>query len=352
MSEETTRCTADELTRFVTEALVAVSASPESARTVADTLIDAELRGVTSHGMSLLPYYVQFIRKGVVNPRPHITRPVDAGPIAILDGDLGFGQVVAIEAVDIAVTKAQEYGIGVVSARRASHTGALAYYANRIATRSCLGIVISQGQNAMAPTGGARKMVGNNPIAYAFPTRRGVPLSLDMALSVAAGMKVVANQQIGRPLPDGWLFDAEGLPTNDPQVFNPFSPEGGSLVPIGGHKGYGLAIAHDILAGVLSGGRFGLGLGAPGFSLFVQAINIEHFTPMAEYFDRIEALIKQIKDSPRASGSAGIFVPGERSHVRRSAALTEGIVLDSGTIVTLRKVAGDLRVEPIEPMTR
>ncbi len=350
--QATPRFPAQELARFAEAVLTALDVPAADARIVADALVGAQVRGVASHGLQVLPLYVGWIRQGSVNPHPTLTRPLDDGLTATLDGDLGLGQVVATAAADLAVEKALEYGIGVVVARRSGHTGALAAYAERAAARGCIGLVISQGAPTMAPTGGVAKLVGNNPLAYAFPTRRGFPLVLDMAVSAAAGAKVLLYQQNDWPLPDGWVRDAAGRPTNDPRAFTAtaFAPEGGTLVPVGEHKGYGLALAHDILAGVLSGGRFGRGLGAPGFSMYVQTLRIDHFLPLEDYFDRIDQLIDQLKSSDLAPESAGIFVPGERAHAKRAAHLAEGVPLDQGTLTNLQKLADELRLPPLTPV--
>jgi LDH2 family malate/lactate/ureidoglycolate dehydrogenase len=340
------------MARFAAAVLVAVDVPAGDAHLFAEALVDAELRGVASHGLQFLPFYVGWIRQDRINPRATLTRPMDAGPTATIDGDRGLGQVVATAAADLAIEKALEHGVGTVVARRCGHTGALAYYAARAAAQGCIGLVISQGGNAMAPTGGVAKLVGNNPLAYAFPTRRGFPLVLDMAVSAVAAAKVLRYQQHGWPLPDGWVRDAAGRPTNDPRVLTAtmFSPEGGTLVPLGEHKGYGLALAHDILAGVLSGGRFGRGLGAPGFSVFVQALRIDRFLPLEDYFDRLDQLIDQLKGSELAPGAAGIVVPGERAHATKAAHLAEGVPLDPGALSALEKLAHELGQQPLTPI--
>ncbi len=167
--QATPRFPAQELARFAEAVFTALDVPAADARIVADALVGAQVRGVASHGLQVLPGYAAWIRQGAVNPRPRITRPLDAGPTATLDGDLGLGQLVGTVATDLAIEKALEYGVGTVLARRCAHTGALAHYAERAAARGCIGLVISQGSNLMAPTGGVAKLVGNNPLAYGFP---------------------------------------------------------------------------------------------------------------------------------------------------------------------------------------
>lgn len=338
-----------ELTRFAVAALTANGVPATDAQIVAESLVDAQLRGITSHGMPILAYAIGWIKRGIVDAHPAITRPMDSGSTAIIDGDGGMGQVVATAAIDLAIEKAHEHGVGMVLARRSFHTGALATYADRAAAHGCIGLVISQGGNVMAPTGGLTKLVGNNPLAYAFPTRRGFSLVLDIAVSAGAAAKVLLYRDNGWPLPDGWVRDGAGRPTVDAQLFAEIvaGADGASMVPLGEHKGYGLALAHDILAGVISGGRFGHGLGAPGFSLHTQALRIDHFLPLAEYYDRIDQLIDQLKTSALAPGSEAVVVPGERAHARRLAQLADGVALDPATFAALGRLAEELGVPPL-----
>ena len=346
VDQTTPRFPAQELARFAAAALGAVGVPATDARAAADLLVEAQLRGVASHGLQLLPYYVGWLQQGTINPCPTITRPLDDGPTAIIDGDGGLGQLVATAAIDLAIERAGEHGVGTVVARHGRHVGALAAYAERAAARGCIGLVISQGGNLMAPTGGLARLVGNNPLAYAFPTRRGFPLVLDIALSVGAAAKVFLYQGNGWPLPEGWVRNAAGQPTTDPRAFTEtaFSTDGGTLVPLGEHKGYGLALAHDILAGVLSGGRFGRGLGTSGTGVFAQALRIDRFLPLEEYFDHLDQLIDQLKSSAPAPGSAGVLVPGERAHARKLAQLAAGIDLDPGTLAALGRLADELQL--------
>jgi LDH2 family malate/lactate/ureidoglycolate dehydrogenase len=347
------RIPAHELTRFAVAVLGAAGVPDEDARVVAVSLVEAQLRGVASHGLQLLPLYVNVLREGEVNPRPAMTRPVDAGTTATIDGDGALGQLVATAAIDLATEKALAYGVGVVVGRRAFHTGALAPYAERAAARGCIGLVISEGGRLMAPAGGLGKLVGNNPLAYAFPTRRGFPLVLDFAMSAVSGFTVTDYERSGRPLPAGWIRDGAGRPTTDPAVFTATmgADAGGTLVPIGEHKGYTLAVAHDILSGVLAGGQFGKGLGIPedSVSVYAQAVRIDRFLPLEAYYDRLDQLIDQLKAAPPAPGSAGVVVPGERAHARRAAALAAGVALAPATLAALRHLADDLGVPPPAP---
>jgi len=186
----------------------------------------------------------------------------------------------------------------------------------------------------LAPTGGTKKVVGNNPLAIAVPTSRDWPMVLDMATSVVAGSKLGMAHERGQTIPFGWAIDQEGNPTDDPEK----GIEGG-LLPVGGPKGYGLAVMLDIMAGVLSGGRFGKGLGMKGSAQLYQALDIEHFLPLGEFKERMEEMIAQIKGSALAPESKGIFFPGEIEYGVKQDRLANGLPLDAFVRGEIKKEA-------------
>jgi LDH2 family malate/lactate/ureidoglycolate dehydrogenase len=312
---------------------------------MADALVDADLRGVHSHGVRWIPRYVESVRAGATNPRPHVQVVVDGGTTAVTDGDLGLGHVVAAAANDMAIERALEHGLGAVTLRRSTHCGAMAYYTNRAAARGCIGFASTNGNANMAATGGTSRVVGNNPLAYSFPTRQGFPFALDMATSVVAGSRLLMAIERGESIPIGWAVDDRGQPTEDPRAWR---ERDGLLVPIGGPKGYGLAVVLDILCGVLSGGHFGARRSEPGStdtSQFFLVIRIDQFMPLEQFLDRMDALVEQIRSSELAPGSPGVFLPGEIEHNHKQDRLVNGVPLDSRTVEALERTGQELGLE-------
>src|SRR5215216_4320308 len=258
----------------------------EDAEIVADHLVEADLRGVHSHGVIRVPTYAQGIRAGKINPRPKIEIVEDNGGQVVMDGDNGLGQLTAFRANELGIQRGKEHGIGAVALRRSTHCGAMAYYAIRARQHDLIGLAITNAGMNMTPTGGSAKIVGNNPFAMAVPTTREWPMVLDMATSVVAGGKLDVARSKGEKIPLGWARDADGNPTDDPA-----RAREGSLEPLGGPKGYGMAVMLDVLAGVLSGGRFGGMLGvAPGESgmgQFFLTIDVTRFMPMDQFTARM-----------------------------------------------------------------
>ena len=332
---ETVRVGATELRLCVEGIFEGHGLRPEDAAVVADNLVDADLRGIHSHGVWRVDPYVQLLREGQVVPRPTLSLARDEGAQCVLDGGRGLGQIGALAAMREVLARAGQHGIGACAVRNNTHIGTLAYWALMAAEANCIGLVVSNAGIHMAPWGGRDKLVGNNPLAIAAPTGGEWPLVLDMAMSVAAGGKVSIAKIRGQRVPPGWGLDAEGQPTDDPYAVH-------SLLPMGAHKGYGLAVMLDVLAGVLSGGRFGAMLGQPGHSQFFLALQIERYLPLPEFRARMEQLVEQIHGSALAPGAERVYLPGEIEHELRRARLREGIPLDTNTLASLRRLAAEV----------
>lgn len=322
--EQFHRVDSGKLERLVTGIYAGIGVPADDAALLATALVDADLRGVHSHGCRYVSTYTRGIRAGHTNVHPEIRTIRDDGPTCLLDGDRGLGHVLAVRAMKRAISKAKEHGVGIVSLRNSQHIGALAYYTQMAADAGCLGYVTTNAGIVMIPPGGREKVVGLNPLSWAAPTRRPWTFNLDMATSVVAGSKLNMAAERGEKIPVGWAVDPDGNPTEDPKL----GMQGG-ILPLGGPKGYGLSVMLDVMAGVLSGGRFGKGLGSKGSAQFFQAIDVEHFMSLDEFKDRIEQLIEQIKDSALAPGSKGIFFPGELEYNLKQERLAHGLPLDA-----------------------
>jgi LDH2 family malate/lactate/ureidoglycolate dehydrogenase len=242
----------------------------------------------------------------------------------------------------LTLDRAASGGHGAVAVRNSSHCGAMAYFALQAVPERCIGFAATNAGINMMPTGGREKLVGNNPMAYAIPTGREAPFVLDMATSVVAGGKLDVARIRGEPIPLGWALDKDGRPTTDP-----VAARQGALLPLGGPKGYGMAIVLDVLCGVLSAGRFGKGLGMRGSSHFFEAIQIEAFTPYDDFLARMGELVDQLHACPPAEGSAGVVLPGEPEHHLRTHRLREGLPLEPTLLEELDELARSLDAPPV-----
>lgn len=335
-----------ELYDFCKAALMRAGVSGEDAAIVADALVAANLRGIDSHGVMRLYNYVERVLRGLIDPsaRPRVVR--DFGAVAVVDGNNGLGYVTAVYASDLAVEKARKHGVGIVGVRNSSHFGMAAYYGIRIAKNGMVGIVLSNAPPAMAPWGGKVARLGTNPVCVAFP-HVGEPIVLDMALSVVARGKIRLAALRNERIPEGWAFDEEGRPTTDPRA-----ALRGTLAPIGGPKGYGLALAVDVLSGVLTGSAYSIYVkalddysGPSGTGFFIEAINIAAFREYEEYLKDLEDLVRIVRETPRASGVSEIYLPGEIEVNVTKKRIRDGIPLDQETIELLRKTALKLGME-------
>lgn len=325
------------LTTRVTRIFERLGAPESDAAVVADHLVEADLRGVHSHGVIRVPRYVDEIRAGQLNVRPNIRVVSDRGGQVVMDADNGFGHLAALRANEVAVERGKQHGMAGVALRRSTHCGALAYYPIRAIRHGLIGFATTNAGLNMTPTGGTKKLLGNNPFAVAVPTNRDWPMVLDMATSVVAGGKLDVARSKGQSIPLGWARDAAGDPTTDPAAARE-----GSLEPLGGPKGYGMAVMLDVLAGVLSGGRFGGMLGEGRFAQFFLTIEVERFLPLEAFRARMDELIDQIQNSPRAPGTERIYVAGEIEHGLQVQRLREGIPIEASVLAELERVEREL----------
>ena len=304
---------------------------------VSDTLVEADLRGVSSHGVQRMTTYAQGLRRGSIVAQPEIQVVQDSGWALTIDGGRGMGQIAAQAGMRFALERADDGGHGAVAVRNSTHCGAMAYYAMQAVQQRAIGFAVTNAGMNMMPTGGREKMVGNNPMAYAIPTGRETPLVLDMATSVVAGGKLDMARLKGESIPLGWALDSGGQPTTDP-----VAARQGALLPLGGPKGYGLAVVLDVLCGVLSGGRFGKGMGMPGSSHFFEVYAVDAFTPYDDFLERMGALVDQLHGCPPAEGSSGVLLPGEIEHRLQQRRLKDGLPLEDLLVTELNELAASL----------
>ncbi len=332
------------LTDGVSRVFAAAGLSSRAARTVAAGLVDADLRGTSSHGTLLVPMYVERIRKGSVSTAENAEVVLDAGAVAVLDAHHCLGQLSGDQAMTIAVEKAAAYGIGAVTVRHAFHFGAAFRYVRAAANAGCIGVAAANTRPLMPAPGGAAPVVGNNPLAIGVPGSP--PIVLDMALSEASLGKIRLADQEGRPIPATWATDSEGNQTTDPA-----EALAGMLQPTGGHKGFGLALMVDVLSGVLSGGGFGSrvrGLYADtavpnDCAHFFLALRVSAFGDPDGFAARLKELAAQVTGHPRPDSRS--LLPGQLEAERVEAAGTGGIAVATSVLNRLHETAASLGVE-------
>jgi LDH2 family malate/lactate/ureidoglycolate dehydrogenase len=324
------------------------------ARTAADVMVETDLAGVDSHGVSMLMDYDESRRKGKLNlkARPKVVRD---GPVtALIDADAGLGHPAAVMAMSLALDKAQAMGVAAVSVFNSHHFGAAGYYAAMAPKRSMVGMVTSATRTiAVVPTRAKVPVLGTNPIAFAAPAKRNAPFLLDMATSAAANNKVKVYGLHGKPIPAGWVFDDGGQPVTDAEEALEilYQTRKGGLTPLGGtpemssHKGYGLALLAHILGGTLSGASFSpirVRNQKPGdpdrLGHFFLAIDPKAFRAEGAFEDDLDAVIDVLHQTPPLDPAAPVLVPGDPEARTRAERLREGIPIPASLLKKLKLV--------------
>ncbi len=333
----------EKLRKFSNEVLTKVGVPKEYAEVVTDHLLLASLRGVDSHGIIRLPLYVNGIIRGEINPNPVIRVVRDGGPYVLIDGDNGIGHPVALKATEIAVKKAKDFGVAAVGIKNLKHIGMLGYYAMKIVENGMVGLVTANASPNIAPLGCKRPITGTNPVAIGFPTKGRPPIILDMAMSVVARGKILVAAHKGEKIPEGWAMNKEGVMTTDPK-----EAIEGILLPFGGYKGFGLAVAVDILCGIVLGGGYSLKMKRGSFysqgGVFIGAIDINSFRPYEEYLEEIEEYVKLVKSTPTAEGFE-VLMPGEPEYRTYLSRVEKGIPIDEETLKELKELSVKYGVE-------
>ena len=324
---------AAELERLAREIFVAWGTPPDDASWVATLLVRANLRGHDSHGIIRVPSYVKALEAGHVNPRPKITVEADTAILARLDGDSGFGQVVARRGIALAIEKAKAQGLGVATLRRTNHVGRLADYAELAAEQGLVGMLwanVPMGLN-VAPWGGAARRLGTNPHAVAVPgPDGGVAMSFDIATSVVAEGKLRVKYARGEPAAPGIMLNGRGEPSTDPREF--YADPVGSLLTAGEHKGFGLSLVVEVLGGILSGTGPARNEKGPGVNgTFMLCIDVARFVPTEEFHAHMTSLLDWVRSAPLAAGAKEILIPGEPEARTMRERLANGVPVEDET---------------------
>lgn len=341
------RVDAQELLALVTAVFESCEMSPVDAAVLAETLVEADLGGVHSHGVLRVPEYVKKLTLGGVNPhgRPWVVR--DSGACLVVDGDNSMGQIGSRYAMDRVIERAAESGIAAAAIRGSNHCGAMAHIASQALAHDMIGMATTNALPTMAPWGGAERILGINPVSFAIPAGKEGPIVYDAAFAGSSHGKIRIYHQMGLELPPGWALDAQGRPTTDPA-----KAIDGLLMPIGGFKGAGLAMIMGMLSSMLSGAAYGTELGdmeagpkAGHDGHFCAAIKIAAFEEVDRFKARVDAAIAQIHACKKASGFERTYAPGEIEALNRRARLAEGIPLNAVELADLVRVAGERGVD-------
>ncbi|WP_198400102.1 Ldh family oxidoreductase [Bradyrhizobium pachyrhizi] len=349
------------LKRQIELVLSAWGMTPDKVNVIADLLVETDLRGIESHGASMLPLYDKMRRAGGLNmtPQPRIVK--ENAATALMDGDAGLGHPVAVEAMNLAVTKCKAIGIGAVSVVNSHHFGATGLYAEMAARQGVIALVTSSARTvAVLPTGGTTPVLGTNPIAFAAPAGRGDPFLLDMSTSAVAANKVKVYAYHQTPLPVGWVVDGSGKPVTDPtEGFRTcMESDVGGLMPMGGtretgtHKGYGLAVMAQLLGSTLAGGSFSpfrsrdAKPGTPdNIGHFFLALDPDFFRAGGSFEDDVSDILDHLRATPAVDPGSPVIVAGEPEFARRAERLKTGIPLNDAFLDEVKAVATSAAVD-------
>lgn len=337
------------MTAFAVDCLRRAGISDADARIVADCLVRADLRGVDTHGMARLPIYLGRLRNGRVKTKPQMTLDKPTPVAASLDGDNGLGFLVGHRAMSEALTMAETYGIGMVSAHSSNHFGMAATYLLQAIEAGYIAFVFTNASKAMPPWGGRAPLLGTSPFAAGAPSGKQVPFVLDMSPSIAARGKIRRAERLGQTIPSDWALDKNGRPTTDPT-----EAMKGVVQPIGGPKGSGIAMLMDIMGGVFSGAGFAGGVRdqyketePQNVGHFFIAIKPGLFMTNEMFLERMDVLVERVHDAPKADGFDEILMPGELEGRLEIERRSKGIPYAVREIELMQEAARELGANPL-----
>lgn len=359
------RVPAEALKGFCEQVFQKVGVAEGDARLAADILVAADLRGIASHGVAHLRRYADGLRTGMFAARPSEQVVMETPVTAVIDAGAGLGQPVSYRAMQKAIQKAQQVGVGFVSVRNSNHHGVVAYYAMMALPHDCIGLSMTNASPKVLPTFGRRPTLGTNPLAIAAPAGKQRPFVLDMATSAVALGKIEIADQLDKPVPEGWAMYKDGLPATDShRAMDEFKrnlgagllPLGGAGELLGGHKGYGLAISVEIFTALLSGAAPSLltysktpeGKPLPAnIGHFFGAWRIDCFRPVEEFKKAMDDYQQLLKNVPKVEGQDRIYIHGEKEYEAEERHLREGIPLNRKVAADLRALAQELQIESV-----
>ncbi|GAA4098923.1 Ldh family oxidoreductase [Mucilaginibacter panaciglaebae] len=352
------------LRNFTENVFLAMGCSKEHAALAADVLLLSDMRGIDSHGVARLTGYVRLWQKQRINATPAIKIVHETPTTATIDGDAGLGLVVAPFAMKVAIQKAEQYGSGWISIRNSNHFGIAGYHALMAVQKDMIGFAMTNASPLVAPTFSNERMLGTNPMCYAFPAGKYPPVIVDMATSAAANGKLEIAQRARKPVPEGWVQNATGGYTTDPHALK----SGGSLLPLGSdyehgsHKGFGLSATVDILSAVLSGANYGPWVPpfvsfleppadpvGTGIGHFLGAMRVDGFRPVNEFKEHMDNWVSRFKSASPINPDQGVIIPGEPEYYAEQDRRKNGIPIVDAVVKDLHEVADKLNVAPLTP---
>ena len=351
------RFQAEALRQLGVDLFTKIDVPADEAELVAGHMVESGLYGHDSHSVLRYPQYVELVRKGDVIPGAQLEIVTETDRVAQVKGNWNFGPVTAAAAMKIAMAKARDGALGVVTIKECNHVARLGSFARMAADETMIAMMCCNGHggdHSTVPFGGSQRRLPTNPLAVAIPTRHEWPVLLDMTTSAISGGAMRLFRNRGEPVPEDCIIDSDGSPTTDVEEY--YGPPSGALLPLGfpmtGHKGFGLAFVIDILAGALSGA--GCTRESPprsGNALFIAVLNIEAFTPLAEFLDEVERYIGWVKSSRLADGFDEILFPGEKSNRTYRERVRDGLYVDETAWRQIYDLAEELEVAAPEPVS-
>lgn len=351
MNDRTQRFSAARLCGFIGNALCATGMPEEDAQAIAVLMSDADLNGSDGHGIFRLPAYIRRIGEGGLNLHPKIHIEREKSAMALVNGDNAQGHLVMKYCAEKAIEKARHSGVAWVGAYHSNHAGPANLYARMPLAHDMIGLYVAVGNaNHLAPWGGTAMLLSTNPIAAAVPGLEEPPVILDMATTVAAYGKVKTAAQRGEQMPVGWMIDRMGESITDPDKAGD-----GLLLPIGGPKGYGLALLFGLLAGTLNGAAFGddvVDFNADFHSTtntghFIIAIDIAAFADLVKFKRQVDHVVRAIRASPTLPGFDEVLLPGDQSRRKREDYQANGIPIRDALLQSLNSLANELAIDPL-----
>ena len=334
------RIAPEHLRKVARAILTSLGTTAAEADLVAESLVNAEMRGIPTHGVNFLPMLAQRIEQGLVTVPTRVQTISAEDAVAHIDGGNGLGQVAADFAMAKAIEKASRFGIGAALVRNTNHIGLLAFYTTKAAMNGMVGFCMSNSAASIAPWGGREAFFGTNPFSVAAPCEDKRPVVLDMSTSIVARGKIRRAIRSKGNIPAGWALDATGAPTTDPEA-----AMSGTLLPIGGPKGYGMAFFIDLISGLLSGSSYSRDVSTfhtpirpTGVGVTTVAIDIRRFMPLQTFTELVVAHAAAIRGSEKIAEDGRIYLPGEIEAEREAQALEDGIELDLPVQMALEKL--------------
>lgn len=356
-----------DLLSFTENVFRAINCPTHQAQLAAKVLLSADLRGIDSHGVARLSGYIRLWDARRINARPNIKVVHETPSTAVLDADGSLGLISGPAAIELAIQKAQTCGTGWVAVRNSNHFGIAGYHAMQALQHNMIGLAMTNASPLVAPTFANERMLGTNPIAVAVPAGEEPPFVADFATTTAANGKLEILQRKQLPAPTGWIQDAAGENSNNPNELK----QGGALLPLGSdllrgsHKGYCLGSIVDILSGVLSGANYGPwvppfvaflplapNLVGEGIGHFFGAMRVDAFRPAEEFTSNMDTWIRRFRSAKTVAGQEKVLIPGDPEREMEQMRLNEGIPLLGPVVEDLQQLAEKFAIAPLIPLVK